>query len=169
MPPLELAHGHETPATSQTHGSGRVRAPRVDGRANAHDTQAHGARTDAISAAPVERRAVRKIRFSGAEWALVEERARACGRPPARYVRDVTLGAVPKVSRPRANAPLIRDLGALAAAVQRIQRTATTLASGTVATADASPTLAAGEAGSALDAALVGVVDDILALVRRLA
>ena len=63
-------------------------------------------------------RSVRKIRFTAAEWQLIGERARVCGRPPARYVREVALGAVPKVSRPRANAPIIRDLGSIALELQ---------------------------------------------------
>jgi hypothetical protein len=57
-------------------------------------------------------------RRSGPWW----RSARARGRAPARYVREVTLGAVPKVSRTRANAPIIRELGALALALQCVNR-----------------------------------------------
>jgi hypothetical protein len=77
------------------------------------------------SADTKERRAARKIRFTAAEWRVVEERAHACGRAPARYVREVALGAVPKVSRTRANAPIIRELGALTLELQRVRRSLT--------------------------------------------
>jgi hypothetical protein len=73
------------------------------------------------STARTERRSVRKIRFTAAEWQLVEERARARGRAPARYVREVASGAVPKVSRTRGNAPMIRELGAIAGALQALK------------------------------------------------
>lgn len=72
-----------------------------------------------------ELRAARKIRFTAAEWRMVEERAHACGRAPARYVREVALGTVPKVSRTRANAPIIRELGALTLVLQRVVRSLT--------------------------------------------
>jgi hypothetical protein len=71
---------------------------------------------------PAELRSVRKIRFTAAEWQLVEERARACGCAPARYVRDAALGTVPKVSRTRGNASAIRELGAIAGALQELNR-----------------------------------------------
>ena len=69
-----------------------------------------------------ERRSVRKIRFTAAEWRLVEERARACGRAPARYVREAALGAVLKVSRTRGQAPIIRELGAIATVLQAVKQ-----------------------------------------------
>ena len=47
----------------------------------------------------VDRRAPRKIRYTAAEWAVILARARACGKTPARYVREVSLGARPKVRR----------------------------------------------------------------------
>src|SRR5436190_1638516 len=78
-----------------------------------------GARPARVS---VERRSVRKIRFSAAEWRLIEERARACGRAPARYVREVALDAVPKASRRRANGAIIRELGAIATSLQDAKR-----------------------------------------------
>src|SRR4051812_24728757 len=81
----------------------------------------NGARTRRVKA-PDERRSVRKIRFTAAEWRLVEERARACGCAPARYVRDAALRTVPKVSRTRGNASAIRELGAIAGALQALQR-----------------------------------------------
>lgn len=116
-----------------------------------------------------ERRAVRKIRFSGAEWALVEERARACGRAPARYVREVALGAVPKVSRTRANAPIIRELGALAAAVQRVSRDLSSPGSGSVEASNLERHPGGSGAGGDIGAELEAVVGGLLAVVRRLA
>lgn len=62
-------------------------------------------------AAHSRRREPRKIRYSDAEWAIIAGRARECGRAPARYVREVSLGAVPKARRSHANAELIRELG----------------------------------------------------------
>ena len=57
-----------------------------------------------------ETRFVRKIRFTEEEWATIVGRAADCGTPPARYVRETALGAVPRVRRPQANAELIRQL-----------------------------------------------------------
>ena len=53
----------------------------------------------------------RKIRFSDEEWAVIVDRARLCGRAPARYVRETALGAVPKSTRTQANAALVHHLG----------------------------------------------------------
>lgn len=53
----------------------------------------------------------RKIRFSDSEWALIVERARLCGRAPARYVRETALGAVPRPGKAETTAPLIHELG----------------------------------------------------------
>lgn len=39
----------------------------------------------------------KKIRYSGTEWAMVVGRARAAGRPPARYVREISLGAASSI------------------------------------------------------------------------
>ena len=55
----------------------------------------------------------RKIRFSDKEWAVIVDRARLCGRAPARYVRETALGAVPKATRTHATAPAIHQLGQL--------------------------------------------------------
>ena len=52
----------------------------------------------------------RKIRYTGAEWGRIMELARASGRPPARYVRETSLGTVPKAVR-RENDDLIHELG----------------------------------------------------------
>lgn len=119
---------------------------------------------------PVERRAVHKIRFAAAEWAQVEARARASGRAPACYVREVALGAVPKVSRTRANAPAIRELGALAAAVQRLRGTVAPSGNhGSAGPAPAPGAPGSRHEGAAIDAELGAILDGLLAVVRRLA
>lgn len=53
----------------------------------------------------------RKIRFTETEWSAIVAQARAAGRPPARYVRETSLGAVPKARRNRDNDEVIRELG----------------------------------------------------------
>ena len=119
---------------------------------------------------PVERRAVRKIRFTAAEWAQVEARARASGQASACYVREVALGAVPKVSRTRANAPTIRELGALAAAVQRLRGTVAPSGNhGSAGPAPAPGAPASRHEAPTLDAELGAILDGLLAVVRRLA
>jgi hypothetical protein len=62
-------------------------------------------------------RQARKIRYTDAEWDAIVERARACGQPPARYVRDVSLGVVPKIGRAQANAPVVHELGRIGKAL----------------------------------------------------
>ena len=55
----------------------------------------------------------RKIRFTDEEWAVIVDRARRCGRAPARYVRETALGAVPRATRTQAIGPVIHQLGRL--------------------------------------------------------
>lgn len=50
------------------------------------------------------------IRFRPDELAIISERARACGAPFAKYVRDVALGVTPRARRTQASADLIRQL-----------------------------------------------------------
>ena len=69
------------------------------------------------------RREPRKIRYSDAEWAIIAGRARECGRAPARYVREVSLGAVPKARRSHANAELVRELGRVANVLTQVAGT----------------------------------------------
>lgn len=50
------------------------------------------------------------MRFTPDEFAVVVARARTCGRAPARFIREVALGAVPRERRSAANAELLRQL-----------------------------------------------------------
>ena len=91
----------------------------------------------------------RKIRYSAAEWAAIVAHARACGRPPARYVREISLGGVPKARPTSVNDEVIRELGRI----------------GTVLTRFAAPK----EDRSAADqAAIQAALAELLAAVRRL-
>ena len=93
----------------------------------------------------------RKIRYTEAEWSLVVDRARATGRPPARYVREVSLGATSKVRRGREHDDLIYELG-------RIGTTLTRLG------------LVAKENGfTSQEESIQAVLAELLAVVRRLA
>ncbi len=56
-------------------------------------------------------REVRKIRYTDQEWDTIVERARSCSQPPARYVRAVSLGVVPRSSRAQASAAVVHELG----------------------------------------------------------
>lgn len=71
-----------------------------------------------------EIRRPRKIRYTDAEWSVIVERARACGRPPARYVRETSLGGALKLRQSQTNAALIRELGRIGIALQRLATTA---------------------------------------------
>ena len=94
-------------------------------------------------------RVARKIRYTDAEWDTIADRARACGQPPARYVRDVSLGVVPKVGRAQLSAPLVHELG-------RIGNALTTLAA---------RERAAGDQDGA--AAIGDTLSELLAIVRQ--
>jgi hypothetical protein len=98
---------------------------------------------------PDSRRRPWKIRYTDAEWAIIVARARASGHPPARYVRETSLGTVPRARRGARNADIIHELG----------RIGTTLAQ-----------LAATGPGAAPDGAAEFelVLADLLAVVRRL-
>lgn len=66
----------------------------------------------------------RLIRFTDDELALLRERARAAGRPLARYVRETSLGVVPQVPREAADAELIRQLGRIGNNLTQLAREA---------------------------------------------
>ena len=89
----------------------------------------------------------RKIRYTSAEWSIIVERARQCGRPAARYVRETSLGAVPKPRKSLGSDDLVHELG----------RIGTTLAR-----------LAAQDGGGEQQPAFETVLTELLATVRRL-
>lgn len=67
------------------------------------------ARRPAQAAGP-RRTAKSLVRFTPDEFAVVAERARTCGRAPARFIREAALGAIPRERRSAANAELVRQL-----------------------------------------------------------
>lgn len=97
-----------------------------------------------------EVRAVRKIRYSSSEWSTIAERARACGKPPARYVRETSLGVIPKSRSGQTDSALIRELGRIGTQLTRLRSTG------------------AGREMRGEDASIDGVLAEILSLVRRL-
>lgn len=114
-------------------------------------------------------RAVQKIRFTVSEWATIVRHAHACGYTPARYVREVALGAVPRVSRTRLNAPVVRELGALLGALQRV-RSADIERVGEPIDAEATPHPArsAGLESTASVTEIDDAIARLLAVIRRL-
>ena len=100
---------------------------------------------------PVNTRQPRKIRYTAAEWGRIMELARASGRPPARYVREASLGAAPRVRRSQANEDMIRELGRIGTALIRL--------------APASKDLGLTDLATTIDTTLT----ELLATVRRLA
>lgn len=97
-----------------------------------------------------EPRAPRKIRYTSAEWEAIVECAQACGKPPAEYVRETSLGAMPRARHGRENEAVVHELGRIGTAVAALARAAKE--SGMTAQA------------TVLDAALA----DVLTAVRRL-
>lgn len=98
----------------------------------------------------LRRRLPRKIRFTTAEWEAIAQRARLCGKAPARYVREVSLGASPRPRSNQANAELIRELGRIGTALTQLAATARQ-----------------GRAGMSADA-IDSTLAEILSVVRRL-
>ena len=97
-----------------------------------------------------EIRSVRKIRYTSGEWRAIAERARTCGKAPARYVREISLGVVPKPRSGQADAALIRELGRIGTQLTRL----------------ASTVRETGASGESLT--LDSVLAEILSVVRRL-
>ena len=91
-----------------------------------------------------------KIRYSSDEWTMIVEQARSCGRPPARYVRETSLGSAPKARRSRENDGLIHELGRIGTSLTRL-----------VAEAGESPAVSHQET-------IEAVLADLVAAVRRL-
>ena len=89
------------------------------------------------------------IRFSEDELRAVSDRARACGRPVACYIREASLGAIPRARRTHASDLVIR----------RLTRVATRLAS-------LADDAAAKELSGAAD--FRAAVEDVLDAIRQL-
>lgn len=114
----------EQPRTTTRAGDGDARpasSHHASNGAGDHDAEAPSARPTAGRAA---RRSARKIRYTDAEWVAIVERARECRKAPARYVREVSLGAVPKARRSAANAALVRELGRIGNSIAGLSRIA---------------------------------------------
>jgi hypothetical protein len=73
-------------------------------------------------ASAARRRKPRKIRYHEHEWDVVVAHARACGIPPATFVRNVSLGARPRARRNRLENELILRLGRIASDLHRLAR-----------------------------------------------
>ena len=77
-----------------------------------------------MSDATVQKRQVRKIRYRNSEWDLIVARARECRKPPARYVREVSLGVVPRARRNRIEDRIIVHLGRIGNNLNQLARLA---------------------------------------------
>ena len=64
--------------------------------------------------ASARRDCTKLIRFSRTELEVVSDRARACGRPVACYIRDVAIGGKPRANSGTQNAAVIRELARVA-------------------------------------------------------
>jgi hypothetical protein len=60
------------------------------------------------------------VEYTEAQWKAVKAAAEACGKPVGRYIRETSLGALPKPLPHRADAALIRELGRCAMALVRL-------------------------------------------------
>ena len=107
-------------------------------------------RIEAMRGATIEKRKPRKIRYQDSEWDLIVARARECRKPPARYVREVSLGVIPRARRNRIEDAIIHQLGRIGNNLNQLARLAH--ATGHLDTA--------GQVESTLE--------EILALVRRI-
>ena len=72
------------------------------------------------SGSPNKRTEASLVRFTRDEFRAVTERARECGLPPARFIREAALGAVPKARRTPANAELIRQLARIGTELRQL-------------------------------------------------
>ncbi len=75
-----------------------------------------------MTEASLTKRKVRKIRYHDAEWERIVERARACRQPPARYVREVSLGVSPRARRNRVEERIVVQLGRIGNNLNQLAR-----------------------------------------------
>jgi hypothetical protein len=66
----------------------------------------------------------RNVHYTDAEWQLVAEAARLCGKPVRRFIREASLGVPVRARRFLADAELIRELGRSGMALVRLAATA---------------------------------------------
>ena len=71
-----------------------------------------------------KRNCPRLVRYTDSELSRVTERARASGRPVARYIREMSLGGVPRAHRTPANDDLVRQLALVGNQLRRLAQAA---------------------------------------------
>ena len=71
------------------------------------------------------RTCARLVRLTPDELRTIADRARECGKPVGRYLRETALGAVPRVRRTHASDLLVRQLADLATRLGALARVAT--------------------------------------------
>ncbi len=70
------------------------------------------------------RTAAKLIRFRPEELARITARARACGRTPARFIRETALGAIPRPRHDAAADPLLCELARIGRRLDQLAKTA---------------------------------------------
>ena len=72
-----------------------------------------------------ERRTVKRVvSFSPEEYKAIVARAQACGRTPARFIREASLGAVPKERRNMMADEIVLQLGRIGNNINQLAREA---------------------------------------------
>lgn len=98
-----------------------------------------------------ETRTFRKVVcFRDTEYARIAERARECGLPAGRYIREAALGTAPRARRNHLELELVRELSRIGSTLNRLAR-------------GAGPDEEAGR-----EAELREVLGEVRALIRRL-
>ena len=69
---------------------------------------------------PACRTAAKLIRFAPDELARITARAHACGRTPARFIRETALGAMPKARRHDDRDALLRELARIGSSLTQL-------------------------------------------------
>jgi hypothetical protein len=73
---------------------------------------------------PERRTAAKLIRFYPEELARITERARVCGRTPARFIRETALGAIPKARQHAATGAALSELARIGKSLDELTRLA---------------------------------------------